>query len=52
MIYLGNPIIAEEALNIGLVISVVPPEKLMEEAVHFAEKLAVLPGLAMQASKM
>lgn len=52
MIYLGNPITAEEALNIGLVINVVPTEKLMEEAVHFAEKLAVLPRLSIQASKM
>ena len=52
MIYLGDPITAEEALNIGLVINVVPTEKLMEEAVRFAEKLAALPRLAMQASKM
>ncbi len=29
MIYLGDPITAEEALNIGLVINVVPTEKLM-----------------------
>ena len=33
-------------------INVVPTEKLMEEAVRFAEKLAALPRLAMQASKM
>ena len=52
MIYLGDPIAAEEALNIGLVINVVPKEKLMEEAVRIAEKLAALPRLAMQASKM
>jgi len=52
MIYLGDPVTAEKALNIGLVINVVPTEKLMEEAVRFAEKLAALPRLAMQASKM
>ena len=52
MIYLGDPITAEEALNIGLVINVVTKEKLMEEAMRFAEKLAALPRLAMQASKM
>jgi enoyl-CoA hydratase/carnithine racemase len=52
MIYLGDPITAEEALNSGLVIKVVPKEKLNEEAVRFAEKLAALPRLAMQASKM
>ena len=52
MIYLGDPITAEEALNIGLVINVVPKEKLMEEAMRLAQKLAKLPRLAMQASKM
>jgi len=52
MIFLGDPINAEEALAIGLVSRVVPKEKLMEEANAFAAKLAALPRLAMQASKM
>ena len=52
MIFVGDPITAEEALAIGLVSKVTPKEKLMEEANSFAAKLAALPRLAMQASKM
>lgn len=40
MIYLGDMIDAATALNLGLVNKVVPPEKLMEEAMAWATKLA------------
>ena len=52
MIFLGDPITAEEALSMGLVSKVVAKEKLMEETNAFAARLAALPRLAMQASKM
>lgn len=40
MIYLGDMIDATAALNLGLVNKVVPPEKLMEEAMAWAKQLA------------
>jgi enoyl-CoA hydratase len=40
MIYLGDQIDAAIALNLGLVNKVVPPEKLMDEAMDWAKKLA------------
>jgi len=43
IIFTGDPITAEEALSIGLVMKVVPKERLMEEAKRFALKLAALP---------
>jgi enoyl-CoA hydratase len=52
MILTGEPITAEEALAVGLVLKVVPKENLMAEANNFAAKLAALPRLALQASKM
>jgi enoyl-CoA hydratase len=52
MIFVGDPITAEEALAVGLVSRVIPKENLMEETNGFAAKLAALPRLAMQASKM
>lgn len=52
MILLGDPITAEEALTIGLVMKVTPKDKYLEEATHLATKLAALPRLALQASKM
>ncbi len=51
IIFTGDPITAEEALSIGLVMKVVPKDRLMEEAKRFALKLAALPRLAMEASK-
>jgi enoyl-CoA hydratase len=49
MIFLGDIIDAATALNLGLVNKVVPPEKLMSEAMTWARKLASksLPVLAM-----
>ena len=52
MIFTGDPIGADEALSLGLVMKVVPKERLMEEALSFAAKLAAMPRLAMEASKM
>jgi enoyl-CoA hydratase len=52
MILLGDPINAEQALAAGLVLKVVPKDKLLEEAQSFAARLAALPRLALQASKM
>ena len=52
LIYTGDPISADEALGVGLVLKVTPKEKLMEETKNFAAKLAALPRLALQASKM
>jgi enoyl-CoA hydratase len=52
MILTGDPITAQEALAIGLVMKVTSKEKYLEEAHSFAAKLAALPRLALQASKM
>lgn len=52
IILTGDPITADEALSFGLVMKVVPQEKLLDEAKAFASKLATLPRLAMEASKM
>jgi enoyl-CoA hydratase len=52
MILLGDPIEAQEALAIGLVMKVVAKDQLMDEANQLAGKLAALPRLALQASKM
>jgi enoyl-CoA hydratase len=52
MILTGDPITAQEALAIGLVMKVTSKERYLEEAGSFAAKLAALPRLALQASKM
>lgn len=52
MILLGDPIGAQEALACGLVLKVVTKEKYSDEAQALARKLAELPRLALQASKM
>ena len=52
MILTGDPITAQEALAIGLVMKVASKEGYLEEASSFAAKLAALPRLALQASKM
>jgi len=52
MILTGDPIAAQEALAIGLVMKVTSKEKYLEETNSFAAKLAALPRLALQASKM
>jgi enoyl-CoA hydratase len=52
MIFTGNLIDAATALNLGLVNKVVPPEKLMEEALALATKLAGLSGPVLAMAKM
>jgi enoyl-CoA hydratase len=52
MILTGDPITAQEALAIGLVTKVAPKESFLAEASSLAAKLAALPRLALQASKM
>ncbi len=51
IILTGEPVTAEEALSMGLVNRVVPPEKLMEETRNLAETIAVRPKLAIQYAK-
>jgi enoyl-CoA hydratase len=52
MIFLGDMIKADEALNLGLVNKVVPPENLMDEAVEWAKKLAGKSGPILAMAKM
>ena len=52
MIFLGEIIDAATALNLGLVNKVVPPEKLMNEAMDWAKKLAGKSGAALAMAKL
>jgi enoyl-CoA hydratase len=52
MILLGDPITAQAALAAGLVMKVVSVGECLEAATSLAAKLAALPRLALQASKM
>jgi enoyl-CoA hydratase len=52
MIYTGDMIDAATALSLGLVNKVVPPEKLMEEGMAIAAKLASKSGPVLAAAKM
>jgi enoyl-CoA hydratase len=52
MIFLGDMIKADEALNLGLVNKVVPPESLMDEAMEWAKKLAGKSGPILAMAKM
>jgi enoyl-CoA hydratase len=52
MIYLGDMIKADEALSLGLVNKVVPPESLMDEAMEWAKKLATKSGPILAMAKM
>jgi enoyl-CoA hydratase len=52
MILLGDPITSQEALAAGLVMKIVSVGKCLDEATGLASKLAALPRLALQASKM
>ena len=51
MILTGEPVTADQALAMGLVNRVVPPEKLMEEVRTLAQTIAALPKLAVQYAK-
>ena len=48
---LGEPIAAAEAVSLGIALRTVPHDKLMEEAMAFAEKLAAKPQMALQMAK-
>jgi enoyl-CoA hydratase len=50
-IYTGAQIPAEEARRDGLVLEVVPPERLFSEALSLAQRLAQKPALALTAAK-
>ncbi|HLN87536.1 MAG TPA: enoyl-CoA hydratase-related protein, partial [Candidatus Limnocylindrales bacterium] len=52
MILLGDPITAQEAHTIGLVTKVAAKDKYLADAMNLAARLAALPRLALQASKM
>ena len=52
MILTGDPIDAAQAFTLGLVVKVVPKEKLLEEARSYAAKLATFSRLAIQSAKM
>jgi enoyl-CoA hydratase len=52
LIFLGDMIDAVTALNLGLVNKVVPPEKLMDEAMEWAKKLAGKSGPVLAMAKM
>lgn len=52
MIFTGDPITAQEALAVGLVMRVTSKEGYLTQAMELAAKLAALPRLALQASKM
>jgi enoyl-CoA hydratase len=52
MIFTGDLINATAALDLGLVNKVVPPEKLMEEAMALATKLAGMSGPVLAMAKM
>jgi enoyl-CoA hydratase len=52
MIFMGDMIDAATALNLGLVNKVVPPEKLMEEAMAWATNLAGKSGPVLAMAKM
>jgi enoyl-CoA hydratase/carnithine racemase len=51
LILMGKPIDAQEAYRIGLVNKVVPPEKVMSEAMEWAEALCKVGPLAARAAK-
>jgi len=51
LIWTGDIIDAQEALRIGYVSRVVPPDRLMEETLQFARRLAQGPQVAIQQAK-
>ncbi|MBI2954439.1 MAG: enoyl-CoA hydratase/isomerase family protein [Chloroflexi bacterium] len=52
MVYIGDPMDANEGLRLGLVSKVVPVEALMSEARQLAATLASRPRLALKAAKL
>ncbi len=52
LLYLGDPVSAQEARSIGLVNKVVPAGEVLESAVALAGKLASRPPIALSSAKM
>lgn len=52
MVFLGERIDAHEAFRLGLVNKVVPPERLLDEAMSWARKLAAKPVSALRMAKL
>ncbi len=48
---LGEPLSAEEACRLGLALKVVPHDRLMDEALEFAGRIAAKPALAVRMAK-
>jgi enoyl-CoA hydratase len=51
MSMLGDPVSADEACRLGLVLRVVPHDTLLAEAISFAERIAAKPRLAVEMAK-
>ena len=51
MMWTGDIIDAEEALQFGLISKIVPPDNLMEEAILLAKKIADGPSISIEATK-
>jgi len=51
MSILGDPISAEEAVRLGLALRTVAPDRLLEEALAMAEKIAAKPQMAVRMAK-
>ncbi|MGV0735053.1 enoyl-CoA hydratase-related protein [Mycobacterium syngnathidarum] len=47
----GKTVAADEAMRLGLVNDVAPPDRVLEEAMGLAEELAALPNIAQQLTK-
>jgi enoyl-CoA hydratase len=52
MIYFGDPLTAQKALQFGLVNEVVPSAKVLETAMEWARRLIKMPPLAVRCAKM
>lgn len=51
MSILGDPISAEEACRLGLVLRVLPHDSMLADAIAFAERIASKPNFAVQMAK-
>jgi enoyl-CoA hydratase/carnithine racemase len=49
--YSGDTVSAQEALGLGMVARVVPPEQLFDEAMRMARRIALVPPYAVQMTK-
>jgi enoyl-CoA hydratase len=51
MSMLGEPVSADEAVRLGIALRTVPHEKLLDEALDFAQRIAAKPALAVRMAK-